>query len=232
MRPFTVFPLAALAVVACLAACGASVDPAMQASIDRQVAALTPSTAVYPAPTTNVPMPLATGQWTRLKLVDKDGRPSFSTYKIVGQVGDAVWLEVVHEQYSGRTVVKMLVAYGDRTDPNQVDIRRIIAKLKDRDPIDYQEPLLSIVRGTYKSIAKGIVVRWEGLPQETRKVPAGTFTDAYKADSEVSIWGFTTRARSWFHTAVPVQGLVHSDGEDGSAIELVAFGLTGATSEL
>jgi hypothetical protein len=200
-----------------LAACGASIDPAMRASIDSQVAALTPSDAVYPAPTTKLPMPLSPGQWTRLKLVNKEGRPSFSTYKIVGQEGDAQWLEVVTEQYSGRTVLKMLVAYGDRTDPNQMEIRRLIVKMKDQAPIDYQEPLLSIVRGTYKTVAKALVIRWEGLPQETKKVPAGTFSEAYKADTEVTLFGFTSRAKTWSHSAVPVQGLVHSDNEDAAS---------------
>ena len=222
----------ALVFLVTLAACGASIDPAMRASIDGQIAGLKPSDTVYPAPTTRAAMPLSPGQWTRLKLVRKDGTPSLATYKILGQEGDAFWLEVVTEQYSGRTVMKMLVAFADRTDPNQVEMRRLIVKLRDRDPIDYQEPLLSIVGGAYKSVAKGIVIRWEGLPQETKKVPAGTFVDAYKADSEVTIMGFTSRAKSWSHTAVPVQGLVHSDGDDGSTIDLVAFGLTGATSEL
>jgi hypothetical protein len=215
-----------------LVACGASIDPAMRASIDGQVAALTPSDAAYPAPTTKLPMPLSPGQWVRFKLVDKEGRPSFTTYKIVGQEGDAHWVEVVTERYSGRMVVKMLVAYGDRTDPSQTDMRRLIVKLKDNAPIDYQEPLLSLVRGTYKDIAKAIIVRWEGLPQETKKVPAGTFVDAYKADAEVRLFGFTSRAKTWSHSAVPVQGLVHSDNEDGATMDLVAFGLSGATSEL
>ncbi len=221
-----------IALLLSCSSCGASIDPAMKASIDGQVAALGQTTTTYEAPTSTQPMPLAPGQWTRLKLVTKDGRPSFATYKIVGQEGDAFWVEVVNERYTGRTIVKMLVAYGDRTDPNQLDIRALVVKLKDRDPIDYKEPLLSIVKGTYKTVAEGIVIRWEGLPQETKKVLAGTFTSAYKADTQVSLWGFTSRAKTWSHSAVPIQGLVHSDGDDGSTIDLVAFGMSGATSDL
>ncbi|MCL2448840.1 MAG: hypothetical protein FWD17_07835 [Polyangiaceae bacterium] len=224
--------LSFLAVLPLVVACAASIDPAMRASIDQQVAALKPSDQVYPAPTTKTPMPLSPGQWTKIKLVDKSGRPSFMTYKVIGQEGDASWIEMVTESYSGRTVIKMLVAYGDRTDPKQVDIRHAIAKIRDNAPIDYQGPMLAIVQGTFKEVAKGLVVQWEGLPQETKKVPAGVFTDAYKADTEVSFYGFSSRAKVWSHSAVPVQGLVHSENEDGSTLDLVDFGLSGATSEL
>jgi hypothetical protein len=213
-------------------ACAASIDPAMRASVDQQLAAITPADTVFPAPTSSTPMPLAVGQWTKLKLVDKNGRPSFTTYKVVGQDGDATWVEVVTEQYTGRTVLKMLVAFGDRTDVNKVAIRRVILKQRDRAPIEYEQPVLGMVQGTYKSVARALVLRWDGLGQETKRAPAGTFTGAFTAEAEVSLFGYSSRAKTWSHTAVPVQGLVHSDNDDGSTIDLVEFGLTGATSEL
>ncbi len=216
----------------CIAACGASIDPAMRADIDRQVASMTTRDTTYPAPTATQPMPLAVGQWVKLKLTDKEGKPSLMTYKIVGQEGDAHWVEVVTEQYSGKTVLKMLLALGDRTDANKVEIRRLTVKQRDRAPMDYQPPLLDLVKGTYKSVARGLVVDWTSLPRETKTAPAGTFADCFTGNSEVSLFGFTSRAKSWSHPAVPIQGLVHSDGEDGSKIDLVDFGVTGATSEL
>src|SRR5579859_4963559 len=73
--------------------CAASFDPALKASVDRQVAALEPSAQTYPAPTVEMPAPLAPGQWIRSKRVDSDGKPSFLTQKIVGQSGSAFWVE-------------------------------------------------------------------------------------------------------------------------------------------
>ena len=213
-------------------ACGASIDPAMRADVDRQVATLQARATTYPAPASTEPMPLAPGQWVKLRLVDKESRPSFMTYKVVGQEGDAHWVEVKTEQYSGKTVLKMLLALGDRTDVNKVEIRRLIVKQGDRAPMDYQSPMLDIVKGTYKSVARGLVVDWKSLPRETKTAPAGTFEDSFTGQSEVSLFGFTSRARSWSHPAVPIQGLVHSDGEDGSKIDVVDFGTSGATSEL
>jgi hypothetical protein len=221
-----------LVLIPLFVACGASIDPAMRADVDRQVATLQPRATTYPAPTSTEPMPLAPGQWVKLKLVDKQSRPSFMTYKVVGQEGDAHWIEVKTEQYSGKTVLKMLLALGDRTDVNKVEIRRLIVKQGDRAPMDYQSPMLDIVKGTYKSVARGLVVDWKSLPRETKTAPAGTFEDSFTGQSEVSLFGFSSRAKSWSHPAVPIQGLVHSDGEDGSKIDVVDFGTSGATSEL
>ena len=224
---FTLVPLLALAT-----GCAPSVDPALRAKIDGQIAAAAPHDTRYPAPTTRAPMPLAAGQWTRIKRIDKDRRPSLLTYKVLGQEGDASWVEVVTEQYTGRTVLKMLVAFGDRTDVNKVEIRHVVLKQGDRAPLDYQQPLLGMVQGTFKGVAKGLVIRWEGLPQETKVVPAGTFTDAFKTDAEVSVYGFTSRGRTWSHSAVPIQGLVYAENDDGSTMDLLDFGMTGATSEM
>ena len=107
--------------VLALAACGPSIDPAAKADIDRRVGALQAGTAAVPAPTVFEPMPLAAGQWSQYKMVDDKGQPSFLTYKIVGEEGGAYWLEMVHETYSGRMVQKMLVAFGSRTDPGQIE---------------------------------------------------------------------------------------------------------------
>jgi hypothetical protein len=184
-----------LVLIPLFVACGASIDPAMRADVDRQVATLQPRATTYPAPTSTEPMPLAPGQWVKLKLVDKQSRPSFMTYKVVGQEGDAHWIEVKTEQYSGKTVLKMLLALGDRTDVNKVEIRRLIVKQGDRAPMDYQSPMLDIVKGTYKSVARGLVVDWKSLPRETKTAPAGTFEDSFTppCPSRVS---FTRTART------------------------------------
>ena len=81
-----------------------------------------------PAPGMFAPMPFAVGQWTQYKMTDDKGQPSFITQKIIGQEADAVWLESVNEGYTGKTITKMLVAFGSRMDPNQVEIRAVWMK--------------------------------------------------------------------------------------------------------
>ena len=103
-------------------ACGPSIDPAAKADIDKRVSVLQAGTNAVPAPAPGMyqPMPFAVGQWTQYKMTNDKGEPSFLTYKVIGQDGNAVWVEIVNETYTGRTMQKMLVAFGNRMDPGQV----------------------------------------------------------------------------------------------------------------
>src|SRR5712671_4224711 len=81
-----------LVTVVLLPACAPSIDAAAKADIDRRVAALGAPHQSFSAPSGFVPMPFAAGQWTRHKLVDDKGQPSFMTYKVLAQEGDAFWV--------------------------------------------------------------------------------------------------------------------------------------------
>jgi hypothetical protein len=206
----------------------------MQASVDKQVSSLHQQSTTYPAPSSEELLPLKPGQWIRLKMVDSQGRPSFLTNKVVGQEGNAYWMEMVNESYTGKTIFKMLLDVGDRKDPEKIDIQNIIVKNGDSAPIDYgkQGPVLAIVKGMYKSVAKNLAVRWQGLPRETKTTIAGTFSDCYRGTSEVSFGPFSRSGVVWYHPAVPINGAVAFRSDQGDSQELVAFGETGATSEL
>jgi hypothetical protein len=225
---------AVLVLTFALCACGASIDPAMKASVDAQLASMQPQSTTFPTPTSDSPPPLTPGQWIRLKLTDSNGRPSLITYKIVGKEGNANWVEVVNESYTGRSIMKMLVDFGDRTDLDKVDIQSIIVKNGDRAPIDYskQGPLMAMFKGTYKAVVKNLIVQWHGLPKETKSTVAGTFTDCFKTKTEVSLGPITRSGTVWYHPAVPINGAVAFTGDQGDVEELVGFGETGAVSEL
>jgi hypothetical protein len=217
-----------------LFACGASIDPAMKQSVDAQIASLQPQSTTFPTPASELPSPLTPGQWIRLKLIDSNGRRSLITYKVVGKEGNATWVEVVNESYSGRSIIKELVDFGDRTDPEKIDIQNIIVKNGDKAPIDYskQGPMMAMVKGMYKAVVKNLIVQWHGLPKETKATVAGTFTDCFKGKSEVSLGPITRSGTVWYHPAVPINGAVAFVGDQGDQEELVGFGDTGAVSEL
>ena len=228
-------PGALVIVAAVLAAACSSVDPAAKADIDRRVAMLQPASTGFPPPTPGVflPMPFAVGQWAQYKLANDKGEPSFLTHKIVGQEGDAVWLESVTEGYQGKTVTKMLVAFGNRMDPNQVQIRAV--KMKDHKGTitEMPEPVVSMLQSTYRGAVSAFVISWQGLPQESAVVPAGRFDGTFKTRSEAQ-WGpWRSTADSWSHPSVPLSGVVRSQGVDHPfTMELVAFGASGAVAEL
>ena len=227
----TVF-LSLLAVA--VSACGPSVDPAAKADIDQRVSVLKPGAVAVPPPAAGMfaPMPLAPGQWTQYKMVDDKNQPSFLTYKVIGQEGDAVWLEIVHDTYYGRTMQKMLVAFGNRMDPAQVQIRAVSMKDAKGRVNEMPPPVISMMQSTYRGVVSTMIINWQGLPQEAATVPAGRFDGCYKARTDAQ-WGpWRSVADSWSHPAVPLSAAVRSQGVDHPfTMELVAFGTSGAVSE-
>jgi len=198
------------------------------------VAMLQPGSAATPAPAPGVfaPMPFAAGQWTQYKMTDDKGQPSFLTQKIIGQEADAVWLESVNESYTGRTITKMLVAFGSRMDPNQVEIRAVSMKDAKGNVNEIPPPVISLMQSTYRTAVASLIISWQGLPQEAAAVPAGRFDGCFKARTDAQ-WGpWRSVADSWAHPAVPLSGTVRSQGVDKPfTMELTAFGTSGAVSE-
>jgi hypothetical protein len=220
-------------IVACsTVGCGPSIDPAAKADIDARVQALTAPKQSFPAPTVFQPMPFAVGQWIRIKMVDDKGQPSFMTQKIIGQEGDAYWFEMVTDAYTGKSLIKILMAVANRTDPNTIDIRGGAMKDKNGNVTVFEGPLLSMMRGTYKEMMATMVISWQGLPQEDASVPAGAFANAFKTRTDVA-WGpWRAATTSWSHPAVPISGMVKAVGIDKpTTMDLVDFGVSGATSE-
>jgi hypothetical protein len=221
--------LAAWAVVATLAgACGPSIDPAMKADVDRRVALLRPSGQSFPAPTAAQPMPLAVGQWVQYKFVDDRKQPGFMTMKVVDELQGAYFIEYINEGYTGKTVTKMHLYLGDRSNPDTMDVRGIKTKDAKGNVTEMPPEMLSALRGTYRNLLQMVTIRWQGLPQESASVPAGSFAGCYKAQTEARFGPFASQSLSWSHPAVPLSGLVRSQGVDEPTVfELVAFGEKG-----
>src|SRR4051812_261864 len=108
----------------------------------------------------------------------------------------------------------MLVFFGSRTDPTQIDIRGI--KTKDRQGRVTEVPpaMISMMQSLYRQGVPSLIVHWQGLPQESTTVPAGHFDGCYRAHGDAQ-WGpWKSVADSWSHPAVPFSGAVRSQGVD------------------
>lgn len=222
------FCLCALA----LAACGPSIEPAAKADIDGRMAALQSAGGTIPAPPSFEPLPLVAGQWSQYKMIDDKGQPSFLTYKVLGEEGGAFWIETLHESYYGRTAQKMLLAFASRTDPTQIEIRAVVT-LDKRGNINPMPPgMMPMLQSMFRGVVSALVINWAGMPQESAAVPAGRFDGCVRARSDAQ-WGpWKSTADSWHHPAVPLSGLVRSQGIDHPfTMELVAFGMSGATAD-
>lgn len=179
------------------------------------------------------PRPFVVGQWTQHRMIDDKGQPSFLTYKVVGDEGGAFWIESVHEAYVGKTITKMLVFFGNRMDPQAMEIRAVKMRDKDGRVNELAPQMIPLMQSMWRGALQGLVVSWQGQPQEDAAVAAGTFVACYKMRTDAS-WGpWHGASMSWSHPAVPLSGMVRSQGIDSpTTMELVAFGESGAKSEL
>src|SRR4249919_4311463 len=82
------------------AACG-RINETYKAEVDHHVAALHASQASYPQHD-DAPPALAVGQWAEYRLTGSNKRPGFVSYKIVGQQGEAFWVETTLTTYTGK----------------------------------------------------------------------------------------------------------------------------------
>jgi hypothetical protein len=232
-NPRVVRMLALVGGVLALGGCGPSINKAAKADIDYRIGAMVPSDAVFPMPAAPGPKPLAKGQWTLYKVTSEKGQPWLLTYKIVSDdEGGAFWVEVANESYYGKTVNKLLLAMGDRSNPATMEIRAVKMKDKQGKVTELDAPTLARMRPLFAPSMSMLAVSWQGLPQESVNVVAGNFTSCFKAMTDAS-WGvWRAMATSWMHPTVPISGLVKSVVIGRSmTIELVGFG-DGATSEI
>ena len=153
-----------------------------------------------PAPGMFAPMPFAVGQWTQYKMTDDKGQPSFLTQKIVGQEADAVWLEIgERELLRPDDDQKMLVAFGSRMDPNQVEIRAVKMKDTSGNVNEMPPPVISMMQSTYRGAVSSLLISWRACRRRSTAVPAGRFDGCFKARTDAQ-WGpWRSVADSWAH---------------------------------
>lgn len=216
------------ALVAAGLACSPTIEPAAKEDVDRRVKLLSNSSQSFGAPAAPQPMPLAVGQWVQYKMTDDRGQPSFFTMKVVDELQGTYFIEYITEGYTGKSVTQLHLYLGDRTNPATMDIRGVKMKDAKGNVTEMPPATLTLMRSSWKGMLDLVAVRWQGLPQESVQVPAGNFSGCYKGDSEASFGPWKSKSRSWSHTAVPVSGLVRSQGLDKpTTMELVAFGEKG-----
>ncbi len=210
-----------------LTRCAPSVDPALKASVDQSIGAPQRSENFGP-PAALMPPEYAEGQWIRHKIVDKKGRPSVYTMKILGREGDAWLIESEAESYSHKTITRLLAKL-DRNHPESAEIRKVWQKTGDAEPIVIDGPTLKLTQGLYRKSMESMTVKWTETSRQDALVAAGAFPQCYAMDTDVSFGPMVSSSKGLFHSSVPINGLVKSDSE-GTKIELLDFGMTGAVA--
>lgn len=210
--------------------CG-QINETYKVEVDRRVAALHSTQASY-SQEDGAPAPLAVGQWVEYKLTGSNKRPGFATYKVVGQQGEAFWVETTVTTYSGKQETRMLIDFGDRTDPEKFKVHAVKMRTNDK-PVDYPPGTLQLMQAMWKPILSSFVIHWSAsAPREDASAGAGQFAGCYKRRLDISVGPYHQKTDAWLHPAVPINGIVRSAtvGKNPSVSELIAFGNTGAVS--
>ncbi len=229
-----------------LAGCGPKIRPTYQAAVDSVLSKHVAQSKSYdaPAPSALKPMPWKVGQWALYRVTNKKGEIGFEKMSVVAQDDCGVWLEMVRQDPRSRSIAKVCYEKVPEVsnDPSATvqsaldAMKKIVTKADDGpvQTIDLRAPegsMMKMMMG--KNFAS--MVQWNVDPNSPRAditVPAGTFKQTLETKTTVKIAFITVTGTSWVHPSVPVSETVKSVTSDGTTMELVDFGSTGATSEL
>jgi hypothetical protein len=220
-----------------LAACGPTIDPAAKADLDARIAKLRDASITIPAPKAGAftSMPSAPGQWARYRMTLQDGEPKLLTQKVIGEEGGALWYEMVHETYEGRTVEQFLVAAGN----GPLELRAVRTKDAKGRVTTLSQAALWAAKNQMgptdiywmDAVAVSRSHQWRDLPQASTTVPAGLFEGCYRSHTMIKGSRHPWAQDAWSHPDVPLGGLVRKQDDRGFVVELVAYGMTGAHSD-
>lgn len=184
-----------------------------------------------PAPEKTQLMPLAVGQWTRMR-VKRPDETSMLTDKVIGKQGDAFWIETVLLRPGRKVITQVLLDMRGRGTRSEV--RELKVKLPDHKLQEYRGRQLKSAQLMYERLVASLQVpKLDGMPRERVHVPAGVFQGCYRRHNTSKYRNINADASVWTHPAVPISGTVKSLSDNKEiTVELVDFGTTGAKSAL
>jgi len=188
-------------------------------------------------PDRNRPPDFAVGQWTTHRLTRADGESSELTYAIVDQERDGVlWIEVETTTARGPVHIQILldvtgVEWSDPERAHQAEIEAVKVRLPNGRVQTFRGAMLRMTREMYGRWSATMFVGWSDEQREDVTVAAGTFRQTYKRQQDTRFGPWEQGGTVWHHSAVPITGMVKMVSDDGTTMELVDFGMTGAESD-
>ena len=182
----------------------------------------------------NTPKTWAPGQYVVVGQLSKGKRDSIPTTLVVGKVGNGWVIENVSIDKSGKeSVMQMLLGNYDAAmktgDASQIELVWIKTLEKDGSVTKTEGQSLMVMKALMKSAYEKMIVNIsEYVDGGSVQVPAGTFAGTTVVTAKTKILGKTIETESWFHPAVPVNGMVKSRSKDDKSVsELIGFGFNG-----
>lgn len=195
----------------------------------------TTSPKTYPAAGKfQTPMAWAPGQYVVVGQLAKGKRDSVTKTLVVRREAGGWVIENSSVDKAGKeSVMQMCLGNYDAAmkagDGSMIELVWIKTLEKDGSVSTTEGPALAMMKTMMKSTYEKMVVSLsEYVEGGAVQVPAGSFSGTNVVKAKTKVMGFNIETESWFHPAVPVNGMVKSrTTDDKSFSELISFGFDG-----
>lgn len=234
-------PLVFAAVVS-LVGCAPSINQKMKQTTDTMLAQYAAaSQRSEAAPTSYEPMEWEAGQWLLFRTIDtRNQQPSITRISVLEKSDQGIWLESETWSYQSHSIAKTLYERIPSTADEAMDVvKKIVTRTDDGQvqEMDFTQPnpMMDAMKGLMRQYVQGAFapenINLDGKADVS--VPAGTFIATGQYTSTMSYPGGSTTMTSWYHPAVPINGMVKGTSADGQFVmELLDYGTSGASSAL
>jgi len=218
-----------------LFSCGSSGDKRLIARIDDYYS--NSKSGTYPASKAfTSPMRYAVGQFVITGTTDNDGNRTINRISICGKSGRGWIFEFYTLTRNSENVMQICMTGVEKASKTgNLDLLGIlwIKTIDSSGKVQKIEgPALTMMKAEYKKAAASLIVSTSGIQNGgTVQVPAGVFKSTKTVKGECSFLGKTYKSTIWYHSSVPVTGMVKAVTNDKKYVtELIGFGLKGAGS--
>lgn len=179
------------------------------------------------------PLPWAVGQWVKLGTIEKGVRKSVMKLSVVGKAegGFIFEMQVIDSQRENVMQYLMRGVEQAQKTGKPADIEIVWIKIRDEEG-NIQKldgPMMRMYRSMVPDMADSVRTVNTFTNGGTVTVPAGTFYATNMVKSESRTLGFSSKSTGYFHSSVPINGLVKTSTEnDETQVVLIAFGTSGA----
>lgn len=180
------------------------------------------------------PAPWKAGQYVVLGTMVNGKRDSVSRTLIVRKDPQGWVIETTNIDKNGKqTATQMCIAGYDEAmlqrDPSKIDLvwMKTLEKSGKVTTTEGQSLVLvkTVMKSSYEKLVVNVGAYTDGGAVE---VPAGSFAGTNMVTATAKVMGFSVETTSWFHPAVPVNGMVMSKSKDGKTVQqLLSFGFDG-----
>lgn len=224
-----------LVTVLFLFSCGSSADKRLVAKIDT-LYKFKSSKSFVSSKNFTAPMAYAAGQYVVTGTTDDDGERSISRITIIGKSGRNWIFEFYTLTYKSESSMQICMSGIEKAartgNMDAVEILWIKTMDTDGNVQKHEGSMLLMMKAVYKTTITSLQINTSGMQNGgVLKVPAGIFEGTKLVKTESSFMGKNFKSTVWYHSAVPINGMVKSMSDDKDYVtELLDFGFKGSES--